>query len=502
MARNNKPSQSEVDGVSYRRAKLWQIILYSCNAFVGMSVYTLIGYANYAGMIGFGMTAAVIGVVLTCTRILDGITDPLLALLYDKVDTKFGKLRILIAGGFAIEALALWLMFDGMSSKGFNGVVFVALYVLYVIGYTITNMTAQTLPAIMTNDPKQRPMMGVIITAFNYLIPVSLSVALPVFVLPMAGMQFNQIFLSMAVRICLAMGAFGVVMVCIGISAFDKPEYYRGIGQQKPLKIKDMVAVLKSNKPLQSYIAAQASDKVAQITMTQSVITTLMSGILIGNMGLASILSMIGMLPSIIFAFIGGKYAGKHGSMKAIVNWTKVCMVLSVAQLVFMVVLRYTVGTESVAVLGLPMVVHVLFTLGLNSAKMCVTTANTSFMADIIDYELDRSGKYIPAVISGTYSLIDKIISSCGALLASLAIMACGYTSSTPPQPGDPATNRVFWVTMAVYVGLPLIGWAVTLIAMKNCKLTKEEMVKVQKRIAEKKKEGILDTAREHGVNV
>ncbi len=236
--------------------------------------------------------------------------------------------------------------------------------------------------------------------------------------------------------------------------------------------------------------------------MTQSVITTLMSGILIGNMGLASILSMIGMLPSIIFAFIGGKYAGKHGSMKAIVNWTKACMVLSVVQLVFMVVLRYTVGTESVAVLGLPMVVHVLLTLGLNSAKMCVTTANTSFMADIIDYELDRSGKYIPAVISGTYSLIDKIISSCGALLASLAIMVCGYTSSTPPQPGDPATNRVFWVTMAVYVGLPLIGWAVTLIAMKNCKLTKEEMVKVQKRIIEKKKEGILETARENGVEV
>lgn len=298
------------------------------------------------------------------------------------------------------------------------------------------------------------------------------------------------------------MGAFGVVMVCIGISAFDKPEYYRSIGQHKPLKIKDMVAVLKSNKPLQSYIAAQASDKVAQITMTQSVITTLMSGILIGNMGLASILSMIGMLPSIIFAFIGGKYAGKHGSMKAIVNWTKACMVLSVVQLVFMVVLRYTVGTESVAVLGLPMVVHVLLTLGLNSAKMCVTTANTSFMADIIDYELDRSGKYIPAVISGTYSLIDKIISSCGALLASLAIMVCGYTSSTPPQPGDPATNRVFWVTMVVYVGLPLIGWAVTLIAMKNCKLTKEEMVKVQKRIIEKKKEGILETARENGVEV
>ena len=134
--------------------------------------------------------------------------------------------------------------------------------------------------------------------------------------------------------------------------------------------------------------------------------------------------------------------------MKAIVNWTKVCMAIALGQFIFMVILRFSVGTQAIAAMGIPMILHVVFTLGLNAAKMCVTTADNSFMADVIDYELDRSGKYIPAVVSGTYSLIDKIISSCGALLASLAIMICGYTSSTPPQPGDPATNGVFWVTM------------------------------------------------------
>lgn len=502
MARNKKPNQSDIDGVQYRKAKLWQIILYSCNAFVGMSVYQLVGYANYAGMIGFGMTAALIGIVLTCSRIFDGITDPLLALLYDKVDTKFGKLRILIVGGFLIEAVALWLMFDGMASKGFNAVVFIILYVVYVIGYTITNMTAQTLPAIMTNDPKQRPMMGVIVTALNYLIPITLSVLLPTVVLPMAGGQFNQAFLSMAVKICLAMGTFGVIMVCIGISAFDKPEYYCGTGKHEPLKIKDMVAVLMGNRPLQCYIVAQASDKVAQITMTQSVIGTLFNGILIGNMGLASILGAIGMVPSILFAFVGGKYAGKHGGMKSIVDWSKVCMGVAAAQCLFMIILHYTIGTQTIAAMGIPMVLHVLFTLALNASKMCVTTADNSFMADIIDFELDRSGKYIPAVVSGTYSLIDKLISSCGALLASMAIMVCGYTSSTPPQPGDPATSAVFWVTMCVYFGLPMIGWWVTLIAMKKCHLTKEEMVNVQKRIENRKREGILETARKNNVNV
>ena len=49
-----KLSASEIDGVQYRRAKLWQIILCACNALVGMSVYSLIGMASYTASIGFG----------------------------------------------------------------------------------------------------------------------------------------------------------------------------------------------------------------------------------------------------------------------------------------------------------------------------------------------------------------------------------------------------------------------------------------------------------------
>ena len=117
---------------------------------------------------------------------------------------------------------------------------------------------------------------------------------------------------------------------------------------------------------------------------------------------------------------------------------------------------------------------------------MCVTTADNSFMADIIDYELDRSGRYVPAVVTGTYSFIDKLISSISALIATGAVALIGYTS-TMPQPGEVLTTPIFVTTISVYFGLPLFGWIVTLIAMKGCKLDKAEMVEVQKRIVAKK---------------
>ena len=483
MFKSKKQTQSEIDGVQYRSAKLWQIILWAFNALGGMAVYSLIGMASYSASIGYGISTAIVGVILTGTRILDAVTDPLLAFVYDKVNTRWGKIRILMVSGFLVESLALLAMFHLFSSKGFGIITFTLLYIVYILGYTVINMTIQTVPALMSNDPKQRPVIGVWQTVFNYMVPVALSIVLNVILLPLCGGTYNQTFLSAAVKLCLGLGLVGLIFACIGVSAFDKPENFRGISKKhEPLKLKDMADVLMHNRPLQSYIISAASDKIAQQVASQSIIVTMLNGILIGNMGLATILSTIGMLPSIVFAIIGAKYAGKHGSKKTIVTWTGICTIFAVIMIIFLT----AINPAEIAVMGPVMIIYVLLTFALNGSKMCVTTANSAFMADIIDFELDRSGKYIPAVVTGTYSLLDKLISSFGAMIATGAVAMIGYTS-TMPQPGDARTPAIFWMTIFLCFVLPILGWLCTLIAMRFCKLDKAEMVNVQKRIAEKK---------------
>lgn len=385
--------------------------------------------------------------------------------------------------GFAIEAVALLCMYDWAAGKGLGTVAFVLFYVIYVIGYTIVNMTAQTIPPLMTNDPKQRPTLGVWMTALNYMVPMALTMLLNVVLLPKFGGTYSQEFLSVACKLCLTLAAIGVVLVCIGVSEYDKPENFQGLTKERqPLKVKDMVEVLKGNRPLQCYIISAASDKIAQVTASQAVIITMLNGIIIGNMGISTILTVIGMLPSIVFAVVGAKYAGKHGNMETIVTWTKICIVISVIMCAFFVV----INPKDIAKMGAITIVYVVLTLCKNGANMCVSTANTAFMSDLIDYELDRSGRYVPAVVTGTYSFLDKLISSFGAAIATGAVALVGYTS-TVPQPGDPATPAIFWLTMFLTFGLPIIGWICTLAAMKFCKLNKAEMVEVQKRIAAKK---------------
>ncbi len=479
---------SEIDGVQYRRAKLWQIILIAFNAFNGMAMYFLIGLASYSASIGYGIATVAVGGLLTFTRIFDAVTDPLLAFLYDRVNTPFGKVRPLLFLGWAIQSLGVLCMFNFFSSKGHGVIVFVACYMLYVIGYTIVNMTAQTLPALLTNDPKQRPTVGVWQTAFNYVVPMALNVIVYTKMMPAFGGSFNQAFLNTVTWLCVAMSFVGVVLVAIGVSAYDKPENFEGIGKREHLKVKDMLNVLAHNKPLQSYIISASSDKIAQQAASASIVGTMLSGILIGDMGLATTLSVIGMFPSIIFAVIGARYAGIHGNKESIVTWTRYSIIANLIMILFFVITYTTIGTTSISHMGVTMIAYVALTLIVNGTSMCVTTANTGFMADIIDFELDRSGKYIPAVVTGTYSLVDKIVSSFSAAIATGCVALIGYTQ-TMPQPTDPSTPGVFWMTMFLRYGLAIIGFICTLIAMRFCKLDKKEMVNVQKRIEEKKAE-------------
>ena len=91
-------------------------------------------------------------------------------------------------------------------------------------------------------------------------------------------------------------------------------------------------------------------------------------------------------------------------------------------------------------------------------------------------------------MVTGTYSLVDKIVSSFSAAIATGCVALIGYTT-TMPQPGDPATSGVFFMTMFLRYGLAILGFLCTLWAMKSCGLDRKEMERVQKDIADRKEE-------------
>ena len=210
--------------------------------------------------------------------------------------------------------------------------------------------------------------------------------------------------------------------------------------------MRDMAKFLKENRPFQMYIISAASDKLAQQTAGQAIVNTMLFGILVGNIQFGTILSMLSMLPGILFAIVGGRYAGKFGSKNAVVTWSWVCSIIAIVSVFFCSV----IDMRTIPTGMLLTVIFFFLLLVMNGAKMCVTTASGAMRADIVDYELSRSGKYMPAVVTATYNFIDKLITSFGALIATGLVSLIGY-KTIMPQPTDETSTPIFIVTIVCY---------------------------------------------------
>ena len=489
MARIPRPTASEADGVAYRRAKTWEIALSQMNNGSAMIFYTLVGLMSYLQNAGYGIAVAVAGIILTATRVFDGLVDPLLALIIDKVNFRFGKLRFFMLTGWAIRSLAILLLFVWGSGKGFGVVFFLVVYVVYIVGSSLNDIAGQMSGPVLTNDPRQRPVIQVWATVYSYLVPAAFSIISTVVFLPRHGNQFTVGMLREVAIVFVICSLVFQILACLGVSRIDRPESFAHLedhksGEDAKVTLRDMWHLISRNGPFQRYLISGASDKIAQVVRSQAVVSTLIWGILLGNIQLGTILSMIAILPGILFAMFGAKYTGKYGAKGATVAWSAICLTLAGALTVFCLVFDMGSILETLPLVIVFFAVYLL----LNGASMCITVASGAMRADIIDYELDRSGKYLPAAVSATYNVIDQLISSLGASVALGAVALIGFTD-VMPQPTDEPTTAILLMTLGLFFGLPMFGWAINLLAMRGYKLDREEMVRVQRRISDKKAE-------------
>lgn len=491
--------------LQYRRAKTWQVALTTMTGAGQMVFYILMSSATYIGNANFGILVSLTGVIITASRIFDGITDPIIAYFLERYNgKKIGKVRFSILVGWFIMSCSILLMCNlgpKLHLSGIAGIVyFVFCYFAYIIGYTFASIAGQVNANILTNDPKQRPKISVWNTIYSYLTPMALSIFSMAILLP----KFNNIqgtayFASYSYIVVIVSGIF-YALACVGIAEYDVPESYASLAVNDATKdnkpsIKDMTSLIKENKELQKFIISACSDKLAQTINSASVVSTLLYGVMLGSMGLSTILTAIAMFPSIIFAIIGSKICGEKGSRYTLIRWTWICIIVNALYAFFLYfaptdlvggVLNGKVNTSAIIV----MVLFVLFNFAISATKMVVSVATNSMRMDIVDYELDRSGRYLPATVSATYSFVDKIISSFGATIATVFVGFIGYTTYAPQQ-GDPLTTGVRIITIILLVGFPVIGWICTILALRTSNLTYEKMVEVQSNIAKKKAEMI-----------
>ena len=152
---------------SVNRAKLYQLVLFPLNNGATNVYYVLVlSYIATFGSKVLALSMIFASVMVTGMRLFDAVTDPIIGALMDRTNGKFGKFRPFMVIGNLIMAVSILVLYcvtplipDTMMWARYA--VFVALYAVWVIGYTFQTSCTRSGQTVLTNDPKQRPLFTI-----------------------------------------------------------------------------------------------------------------------------------------------------------------------------------------------------------------------------------------------------------------------------------------------------------------------------------------------------
>ena len=536
---SNLPLDDPKTGI--HRAKLWEIAFYALNNTSTNLYMVLVGSISYFLVGIVGTTAVIAGSLVTIMRVWDGVTDPFIGMVVDNTNTKFGKNRPFIVVGNVILFVTTWLIFHWIPNmnQGIRFIAYVIIYAIYIIGYTFQCVVTKSAQTCLTNDPTQRPVFTMFDATYNVLaMSVFWSVylsgtLLPKFTLTSAnaadqiaallaknpalervittgedGVQTLSGFYNPAMwhQAQLTIGIIAAIFAClaiIGLSRKDNEKYY-GTGKVERIKFKDYADVLAHNRGIQMLVLAASSDKLAMTCTSNAAVTTSLYGVIFGSYALLGSVNAISGVPTALFSILGiGFIARKMGQKKALIvgTWGALitsaimCVVIcmahgaNVAMPTFQLTKLSTWGNLFVpsnwSFLGLLFILLVIVQKGFSGISGNIVIPMT---ADCADYEVYRSGRYVPGLMGTLFSFVDKLISSLGATIVAVIYSFIGFKESLP-TPETPYSSGLLIATLVCFLGLPVIGWILNVVAMKFYPLTKEKMAEIQDEIARIKAE-------------
>ena len=490
--------KNQVDS-GLNKAKMYQLALFPMNNGATNVYFVLI--LSYIAT--FGNTVLAIATLfatsmITVMRVFDAVTDPIIGAMMDRTNTKFGKFRPYMVIGniiMALSAIALYIFTPMVpaSKQWLRYVLFVGLYAIWVIGYTFQTSVTRSAQSVLTNDPKQRPLFTIFNTVGSMAGMGLMQVLAPIIRSNIGDYNtpdFYRFFAPLGIVISILL----TILAVIGIWEKDNAKYFGiGGGAQENTKISEYVDIVKSNKPMQRLMIAGGTCKLALSVATNMTVLCMLYGCMMGNYdGLYLPMMVLGYVFSVPFFVLSVNTSQKKGQKASLQRYVAVALACYVVVLALLFMWKPGNPALSLSILGerglslnLYTIVFILF-FGIGyGAYYATADMPIPMVADCADYETYRSGKYIPGIMGTLFSLVDKLVSSLAATVVGVAVTIIGLenlpVAETPYAPG------MNWVVIALFCGVPMIAWAITLWAMKGYELSGDRMKEIQAINAQRK---------------
>lgn len=469
------------------RVPLWRIACFALNNTSTNMYMFLMNFVAYylGGWVGVGTVMA--GSFSMMMRLWDGVTDPVVGLLVDKTNGKFGKNRPFMVIGNIILFVTSWILFNITHTLPMAArfPFFIVISAIYYLGYTCQCVVTKSAQSALTNDPRQRPLFAVFDGIYNTVLFTLLQVVAAKLATTYGGFTADPALFRDLQLIFGGVSAVMMVVAVIAIAPKDRSEFF-GTGVQVKVGLKDYIDTLLHNRAIQMLVVLAGTDKLSTQMKGNAVIMAVLMGVCVGNYELSGALQGIIAVPTtILMIFFVGGLATRLGQKKAMLigSWGGIITNAMLIVLWLFGDYKSMNGADGSLQITLFTVLYIVINVVMGGFTGLSGNIVIPMTADCADYEVYRTGKYVPGLMGTLFSFVDKIISSFAPMLLSILYAVIGFKEVLPDQTAE-FSQPLFLVTLFCIYGALIIGNLCNVVAMKFYPLSKEKMEEIQGEIA------------------
>lgn len=428
-------------------------------------VYALVsGFILYYYNDILGISGTFTGIMMMAARVFDAFNDPLMGVVVEKTNTRFGKFRPWIVTGTVTNALILYGMFSMPASlSGTRMLVYTSVaYVLWGVTYTLMDIPFWSMIPAITAPGKERENLSVIgrsCAAVGYAVPTILTMLLVVRLGSSEREGFSIFAAAVAVVFVVA------ELVCVALVREKQTE------RQKSATVKEMFSALIHNDQAMVVV-------VGIIVFNASLYLTTQLGVYffkydIGNSDLFSLFGTVGGVGQILSMVSLPLLRRRWGSKQILAG----ALGITIAGYLALFALSMT-GVKAVAPLAATaFVIYIGFGLA--------TVLTTVFLADTVDYGEYKTGQRNESVVFSMQTFVVKLASAVSVLIAGVGIDLIGLDDTVAVQ----SAGTLLGLRLLM-VALPVAGLLFSIVYfMKKYHLTEAENVRIGEALRQRKGE-------------
>lgn len=414
-----------------------------------------------------GISPIIGGTIFMTARLVDAFTDPLMGIIADRTNSRWGKYRpYVIIGAPIFSALFIGMFIVPDIAIAGRIIYAYTIYILFSLGRTVVQIAYMSMTALVSPDPVKRGRWAAYKQGLGLIgVIIGMSLGLPL-IQAFGGIANENAWMITAV-------IYAVLTTLIywfamrGTKKMDPPRKITAktkdtavveSGEYRKINLKLQLKYIFGNLPLILLLIAFSTDSFAMQISTA--IGVNFARYYLGNANLFTIMALGGIVPMILMSFFVTPWAMKRFSKKSIIIFGEAMAIIP------LLIIYFLPRAAVMPIVGLSLLSP--FFAGLS------TCAIWASVPDCSDYAEWRYGGEAAGAAASTTTFLNKFAQALGALVAGVILERTGYIANAAVQ-----NEAVMYGMLSAKTLIPIAGYVCSVIAMSFYALNSKKLKKV-----------------------